>query len=887
MGVLRRFVAWLMRVLFWLRYDIELRGGENLQNREGVLILPNHPGELDPTIVMSQLWNQLQPRPMAIEDFYYMLGVRRLMQLARAIPMPNTDGGMGSYKRVRVRHALDNAARYLDDGENVLIYPSGQLMHSGLEQLRGASATHDILSRVKEKKILLVRTRGLIGSSFSRVAWQGRPPLASMLLQGIKHTLMNLIFFSPRRKVVIELVESPENFPYDGDKMEMNRYLDAWYNEPGEEELSLVPFTFWSKKHFEPRQPPTIDTTQADIPDEIRQSVAAELAKRSEHEADQIKDVWTLANDFGFDSLETAGLVAWLQEEFHAFDVKAEDLRSVHDVQVAAAGAASSTSEDVKVPAPEAWNEPSRSVAVELPDPQLSAHLNFLRLCERGGSAVAMADDIGGVLTYKRTKVAVLVLADIISRYPDKNIGIMLPASSGAGIVIMATLLANKVPVMINWTVGDANIQHVLDVGDVNTILTSGRFLDRLDSIDFDQIADRVVTLESLRNEQITLGVKLRAVRRSWKRPESICQIFGSDNTVPTDPCVVLFTSGSEAAPKGVPLSHKNILSNIAGSLKIAKPDKADVIYAFLPPFHSFGFTITTILPLTSGLKVAYYPNPTDARALARGMSIWNPTMVCGTPTFIAGIFRAATDTQLESLRLVMTAGEKTPAELVQVSRERFDADLIEGYGITECSPVLTLNRRGEEAAGVGPAIDQVDVRIVHPDTHEIMPVGEQGMIIATGPNVFSGYLGRDSSDAFMELDNQSYYITGDLGILDANGALTLTGRMKRFVKIGGEMISLPAMEAVILSELSAKNEDATVALAYIEEAGERPIICLFTSEVVDVDTINGYLRDAGMSNLTRIRKIIQVDEMPLLGTGKTNYRDLTERLQQSVGNDA
>jgi long-chain-fatty-acid--[acyl-carrier-protein] ligase len=884
MVVVRRFVAFVMRAALWLRYDIEIRGLEKLRHRNGVLILPNHPGELDPAIVMSHLWNELQPRPMALEDFYYMPGVRRLMQLGRAIPMPNTDGGMGNYKRVRVRRALDHAASHLDDGENVLIYPAGQLMQSGLERLRGASATHDILSRAKDKKILLVRTRGLIGSSFSWVAWQGRPPLVAMLLQGFKHTLLNLIVFAPRRQVVIELLESPADFPYEGDRMEMNRYLETWYNQPGEEKLSLVPFTFWSKKSFQPRQPPVIDTTRAQIPDQIRSQVATELAKRSEHTAAEIQDGWTLANEFGFDSLETASLVAWLQEEFHAFDVKGEDLRTVHDVQVAAVGGINSSSEETKVPAPIGWKEPNRRLDVLPPDHECSAHMNFLRLCDRGGKTIAMADEISGVMSYKRAKLGVLLLADIIREYPDRNIGIMLPASSSAALVIMATLLAGKVPVMINWTVGDANIHHVLGIGEVNVIFTSGRFLDRLDAIDFERIADHVVTLESLRNERITLRKKLSAAWRARKRPESICRLFGSHHTTPADTCVILFTSGSEAAPKGVPLSHKNVLSNIAGCLDIVKPAASDILFAFLPPFHSFGFTITTLLPLTSGFKVAYYPNPTDARALARGMSMWEPTMVCGTPTFIAGIFRAATNGQLKSLRRIMTAGEKTPVELVQIARERFNADLIEGYGITECAPVLTLCRPDQEPVGVGPAINEVDLRIIHTETRQAVPAGEQGMIVASGPNIFAGYLGRDSSDSFMEIDGRRFYITGDLGILDTNGALTLTGRMKRFVKIGGEMISLPAMEAVIHTALSAQDENATVALAYIEEAGERPIICLFTSQNVDVDTVNGYLRDAGMSNLTRIRKVIQVDEMPLLGTGKTNYRELTQRLKESCG---
>jgi len=163
---------------------------------------------------------------------------------------------------------------------------------------------------------------------------------------------------------------------------------------------------------------------------------------------------------------------------------------------------------------------------------------------------------------------------------------------------------------------------------------------------------------------------------------------------------------------------------------------------------------------------------------------------------------------------------------------------------------------------------------------------GQQGLILACGPNVFSAYLDRTSDDAFMELDNQRYYVTGDLGILDESDSLVITGRMKRFVKIGGEMISLPAMETVIRNHLPQNEGEITSALTYIEDPGQRPLICLFTAGGLrtDVETVNGFLRNAGLSNLTRVRKVMHIDEMPLLGTGKTNYRELTELLRNSCG---
>ena len=175
---------------------------------------------------------------------------------------------------------------------------------------------------------------------------------------------------------------------------------------------------------------------------------------------------------------------------------------------------------------------------------------------------------------------------------------------------------------------------------------------------------------------------------------------------------------------------------------------------------------------------------------------------------------------------------------------------------------------------------------MVHPETYEDVVRGHQGLILACGQNVFSNYLDRTSDDAFIEIDNQRYYVTGDLGILDESNALVITGRMKRFVKIGGEMISLPAMETVIRNRLPQNEGEITSALTYIEDPGQRPLICLFTAGGLrtDVGTVNGFLRNAGLSNLTRVRKVMHIDEMPLLGTGKTNYRELTDLLRISCG---
>jgi long-chain-fatty-acid--[acyl-carrier-protein] ligase len=348
-------------------------------------------------------------------------------------------------------------------------------------------------------------------------------------------------------------------------------------------------------------------------------------------------------------------------------------------------------------------------------------------------------------------------------------------------------------------------------------------------------------------------------------------------------PAVILFTSGSESVPKGVPLSHRNVLSNLQGALTSIQLDSSDVLYGFLPPFHSFGFTVATLLPLTAGLKTAYYPNPTESRKLARGIGIWHPTVICGPPTFISGILKASAGGQMRSLRLLLSGAEKAPAELFTRAAELCDGHILEGYGITETAPVLTFNRMGEPRIGVGKPIANVELLIVDPASHQPLPTGQRGLILAHGPNVFAGYLGKDSADASCEVNGKRWYITGDLGVLDEPGNLTISGRLKRFVKIGGEMISLPAMEAALQAVHPNHEGEVRSAIASVELEGGRPVLGLFTAFALTVEEANRILKEAGFSNLARLQRLERLDAIPVLGTGKTDYQTLNRRLAEQT----
>lgn len=873
---MKGFLAFLIRRALRVRYDISFEGLEQVRGQKGVFILSNHPAEMDPVILCGFLWPDLEPHPVPIEDVFLMPGVNWLMQQAGAVPMPNMDSSAGAYKRQRVEQAIHAIARLLQQGENVLLYPAGRLMRGELEDLRSTSGVSDVLALYPEAQILRIRMRGLLGSSFSWVAHQNRPPLGPMLLRGIRYGLANLLFLCPKRKVTVTMeLCAAADIPKE--RLALNQWLEDYYNAEGPEPMSQVSYLFWTNRHFDY----TAAAEQSDvpldqIPADIQQAVTAQLAQLSGRPDDEIQPGMSLERDLSLDSLASADLVGWIDETFHVSDVDNADLRQVADVMAAAAHLLPGKIEASQ--APKGWFEPRRP-DIRLPRADRTIVENVLWTCTRMAPYVAMADATRGVISYQQFRLAMVVLAEQVRKRPEQNIGIMLPAACGTNLVLLATMLAGKTPVLINWTVGDANLRHVIEISELQVIYTSQAFLDRLDAIDFEYLAQFLAPLESLR-EEITLGDKLRALWRAKWTDEAILAHFAYQAQV-DDPAVILFTSGSESVPKGVPLTHRNIVSNVRGCLEHVDLSGRDSLYGFLPPFHSFGFTVTSILPLVSGLKVAYHPNPTESRRLASGISSWKPTLICGTPTFVASIVRAADPDQLHSLRLVLTGAEKTPdalfAALVQAAPA---SEVLEGYGITECAPVLTLNRPGSAKAGVGSPVGDATVRIVHPDTHEPLPVGERGLIVVRGSNLFSGYLKLPQNNPFLELAGSTWYNTGDLGFLNDAGQLTLSGRLKRFVKIGGEMISLPAMEAALLAAWpSGDAEGPTLAIVAREIEGERPELLLATTLDHDRESTNEALRAAGFGNLARIKAVTQVAEIPQLGSGKIDYRTLKSAL--------
>ena len=301
-----------------------------------------------------------------------------------------------------------------------------------------------------------------------------------------------------------------------------------------------------------------------------------------------------------------------------------------------------------------------------------------------------------------------------------------------------------------------------------------------------------------------------------------------------------------------------------------------DTIFSFLPPFHSFGYTVTGCLPILTGIKSVYYPNPTDFEGLVVGISEWRPAIICGTPDFISGILNAARKNDLSSLKMILTGAEKASSELFKRVEKETNAILIEGYGITECSPVISVNRKDDDPKiGVGSPLPGITSRILQPETLEELKKGEEGLIAVSSDSVFNGYLKDTPDNIFHEIDNSRYYLTGDIGSLDENNNITISGRLKRFIKTGGEMISLPAMELVINEKL--EGDEKCILSPCKDASGKTYIAAVSSAKELDTDTINSQLREAGFSNLYKVRECHFINEIPLLGSGKVDFRGVAE----------
>jgi long-chain-fatty-acid--[acyl-carrier-protein] ligase len=875
--------AEIIYLLTWailsIRYRIRVRGIENLNpkvlsKKGGILFLPNHPAEIDPVLLTLVLWGRYRAHPLVVEHFYYLKGAHYLQTLVGAVPIPDLSGVVNRWKQKKVEKCFNLIAEGLKSGSNYLIYPSGRLKQGGEEVIGGASFVHNLVQECPETNIVLVRTTGLWGSRFSRALTGTTPDFGKVAWEGIKVVLKNLIFLTPRREVTIEFEPVPADFPVNAQRLEFNKALEKWYNARGPEALKLVSDHFWNESYPKIQVGERAEKTkQFSISPEVEKEISnkiADLARRP-----SVSRTDNLAKDLGLDSLDVADLQTFIIERYDISTFTSEDVQTVEDVlRIAAKPAQGKKTSGRKLIQ---WpKEDSRP-------PVMPPHVTtipeaFLKMCDRMEYHAACADERMGVTSYRRLKLIVLSLSYHFKSLKEKQVGVLLPSSTISYAIILALQLAGKVPVMLNWTVGARALNHCKELGELKTVISSRRFLEHLADGDLGDLDDLLLLAEDIR-PMVSLWSRLKAFYGLFKE----ASYFKMSTISPDDTAVILFTSGTESLPKAVPLSHRNILANLVAGASCIKIEPADVLYACLPPFHSFGFSVTGLFPLLFGIKVFYAPDPTQYYAMAHEIEEWKATLICSAPTFMKGLFLVARPDQLRCVRLAVAGAEKVPDGLFNYMEQKGGV-LLEGYGITECSPIVSLTMPGRPREGVGNPVPGVELCIIHPETGEKLPQGVDGEVCIHGPNVFRGYLGHPR-DPFVEIDGKKWYRSGDRGHINPNGCLILSGRLKRFIKIGGEMVSLTGVEEELISIsrqkgwLISKEEGPPLAIAVKEANGDKPLIIVFSTFDVSKDSLNDALRESGFGRIIKIADVKIIKQIPINGAGKIQYRVLEELL--------
>jgi len=473
-------------------------------------------------------------------------------------------------------------------------------------------------------------------------------------------------------------------------------------------------------------------------------------------------------------------------------------------------------------------------------------------------------------ISYSQALLASLILARRFGKLERGRIGIMLPTSSGGGLAIIGAVMAGRTPVMINYSTGaEKNCRYAQDSCDFRIIITTKALLEKTGCAHLPEMVFIEDILSSLgKFEKATAFLKSKLPRPLLKR------LVGKPNL--DLPAVILFTSGSEKEPKVVQLSQRNILSNIDSFSQMMDIYGMDNLLAVLPYFHVFGLTINLWTPMCLGMTTITYANPLEFKTIAKIIREYKPELLVGTPLFLEGYVKQSKAGDFASIKLAVSGADKCPEHLRILYREKHDIEIFEGYGTTETSPVISANPRDRNKPGsIGTPIPGTEIRIQNLDTGADCAVGETGKILVKGDGVMLGYL-NDIEESSLRLKS-GWYDTGDLGYLDEDGYLWHKGRLKRFVKIGGEMVSLVMVEETMNALTPVEVECCAVELPDSKRGSK---IVGVTNTKVDQQDLNKKLSKA-LPNLALPKKYVHVAEFPRMGSGKTDFRSLTEIVRE------
>ncbi len=510
----------------------------------------------------------------------------------------------------------------------------------------------------------------------------------------------------------------------------------------------------------------------------------------------------------------------------------------------------------------------------------------FIRSARKNWSGFAMADSTGRELTYGSTLTASLLIADWVraNRPEDKMIGVLLPPTVAGSLVNIGLSLAAKTPVNLNFTSGAEGMAAMIGQCGIRTTITSRAFLAKAKL----EAANGAVFIEDIL-AHLSAPAKAAAWLRARLMPRRLLLArYTRHPHTPDSLATVIFSSGSTGVPKGVLLSHYNLISDIEAIAQVFWINRDDRIVGVLPFFHSFGFTVTIWFPLLSGCGVVYHPNPLDAKATGALIEKYKGTFLLSTPTFCGNYVRKCTREEFASLRYVLVGAEKLRAQTAREFEDTFGLGLLEGYGCTEMAPVISVNvpdfeagsdtQRGSKPGTVGHPLPGVAVKVVDPASGETLPPNTEGLLLTKGSNRMLGYLANPALTAAAFRDG--WYVTGDIAVLDDEGFIRITDRLSRFSKIAGEMVPHLKIEDVVADLLGGPS--CVVTSLPDERRGER-LALLYTDGNLAPRDLWQRLAESSLPPLwiPKREDIFQVTSLPLLGTGKLDLRAIRAQALQ------
>lgn len=516
-------------------------------------------------------------------------------------------------------------------------------------------------------------------------------------------------------------------------------------------------------------------------------------------------------------------------------------------------------------------------------------HLRALGTAKRRWFATAMSDAEGKKLTFGAVIAGSLLLSRTLRKLlpQDRAVGVLLPASPAGAILNIALLFAGKIPINLNYTAGKEAMTAAIRQSGIVTVVSSKTFLSRvkLESMPglilLEDLASKPARWQKVATYALALILPARLIELLYNRAA----------LDPQGLATVIFSSGSTGEPKGVMLSHHNVLSNIEAIVKVFCVTPKDVMAGVLPFFHAFGFTGTLWLPLVFGFGAAYHVNPLDGKTIGELVSRHRATILISTPSCYAAYLRNCTPQQFSSLRYAIAGGEKLQGHVARAFKEKYGLDLLEGYGCSEAAPVISVNfpdaeggppPSGLKQGSVGRPLPGIAAMVVNPSTGEPRPAGAEGLLLVKGPNLMLGYLGKPklTEDAF----HDGWYVTGDIAVIDEDGFITITDRLTRFSKIAGEMVPHVKVEQA-LQEIVG---DPGCAVTAVPDAnkGER-LVVLYSHPSTTAEELWERLCRSDLPRLwiPKREHFYRVDSVPLLGSGKKDLaRIKTMALHRAEG---